>query len=436
MPPAPDSIAARHAAAEIVRILRDAGHTAYFAGGCVRDELLGLTPTDYDVATDAVPGRICSLFPRTAEVGVSFGVVLVKLDHAVVEVATFRSDGTYSDQRRPDTVTFSDPIKDAQRRDFTVNALFLDPFGEPDPAIPGIGGKGGGRIIDHVGGMADLGRRVLRAVGEADQRLAEDHLRALRAVRLAARLGFSIDPATAEAIRRHARDLKGVSRERIGDELRRIAAHPSRAAAAILLHDLGLDEPVFVLEQPAEGFAPRVLGGLPGEALFATVLAAWAVDLGLSGDEPKAGEIAVNGLVRRWRRAMALSNEERDHLRAILVGFLCLRSKEAGHGGWGELSVARQKRSVCAPWFEQSLLLVQAVDGPLAAAIAGRVGELAATPAGLCPEPLVTGDDLVAMGLVPGPAFKRILTEVYDAQLEGKVAGAAEARELARGRGV
>jgi poly(A) polymerase len=213
------SSSARRAGEAIIRTLVQAGHAAYFAGGCVRDELLGLTPTDYDVATDATPDRISALFPRTSEVGAAFGVVLVKSGREVTEVATFRSEGAYSDRRRPDSVTFSNPAEDAKRRDYTVNALFLDPHAGGAGSVEGavVTSHGShGRVIDFVGGLLDLERRVLRAVGDPDQRLAEDHLRALRAARLAAKLGFQIDPGTAQAIRQHASQLQGVSRERIG----------------------------------------------------------------------------------------------------------------------------------------------------------------------------------------------------------------------------
>src|SRR5262245_23713534 len=274
---------ARAAAVAIVRRLREAGHTAYFAGGCVRDELLGLAPTDYDVATDARPDKIRSLFRRTAEVGVAFGVVLVTPgkdegaeDPATVEVATFRSDGPYSDKRRPDAIEFGGPEQDARRRDFTVNALFLD------PQAPGDG------IIDLVGGKADLQRRVIRAVGDAEARLSEDHLRALRAVRLAARLGLAIDAATAAAVRAHTRHRRGVSRERIGDEVRKRLAHASRAEAVRTLEDLGLDAPV--LEEPSMRTTLAIFRSVAVEsgAGFPTWLAAWALDRGLTVTGPGA----------------------------------------------------------------------------------------------------------------------------------------------------
>lgn len=428
----------------IVRTLRGAGHTAYFAGGCVRDELLGLRPTDFDIATDATPDRIRSLFRRTAEVGAAFGVVLVTPGpdegapasgpHATVEVATFRSDGPYTDRRRPDVVHFSDPRSDAQRRDFTINALFLDPLASELPPVPPSpeAPLHPGHVIDYVGGLEDLTRRILRAVGNPESRLAEDHLRALRAVRLAARLGFEIDPATAAAIHRHARELLGLSRERIGEELRKMMAHPSRARAIELLQDLGLDTPV--LEEPSARTPPRLLSTLSisrSGVPYTTCLAAWALDRGLPLDPAQIAK-----LVSRWRRSLCLSNEERDGLADTLRNLATLA------GPWPTLSVAQQKRAAGAPGeaFSQALDILEARDPVAAAEFRATVASLASTPGGLAPEPWVSGDDLVAQGMAPGPRFKRLLDSVYDAQLEGRIGspeeGLAMARELADREGI
>lgn len=439
----PDPSAARAAATQIVTTLRDAGHIAYFAGGCVRDELLDLAPTDYDVATDATPDRVASLFPRATFVGAAFGVVLVPMPPATVEVATFRSDGVYSDARRPDEVRFSDPLADAQRRDFTINAIFLDPLSEPDPALPRlhrVGAPPRGRIIDYVGGLADLDAGVLRAVGDPDQRLAEDHLRALRAVRFTARLGFAMDAGTAGAISRHAADLRGVSRERIGEEVRRMLRHPSRAEAMALLQDLGLDAPV--LNESSLQVDLPTLRGLRrssdnGEIGYATCLAAWAFDrAGVDG--PEEGGVAAparsrrarsraEGLIARWREALKLSNDERDELAAILSGYERLRS------GWGSLGVAGQKRLAAQAWFVEALRILNVRQPEVAAAVTARAEELGGSPGGIAPPPLVTGDDLILAGMKTGPAFKRVLDAVYDAQLEGRVHTKSEAMELAKG---
>ncbi len=404
---------ARHAALEIVRTLAGAGHVAYFAGGCVRDELLGLEPTDYDVATDATPKRVRSLFRSTAEVGASFGVVLVRVDGVSIEVATFRDDGPYTDKRRPDAVHFSDPEADARRRDFTINALFLDPLGAEDaPSIHG-------HVIDHVGGMADLDARLIRAVGDADARLDEDHLRALRAVRLASRLGFEIDQATADAIRRDASELRGVSRERIGDEIRRMLAHPSRTAAAARIEALSLDAPIFNRTRGA-GQPLDTLACLDADAPVEAGLAAWALDRGCALDAA-----SVEQVVTDYRDALCLSNQERDNMQAVLfiVGEL---------GAWADLGVAARKRLAAREAFRIARGVFASREPAAAATIQRDVSDLAATPSGLAPDPLISGEDLISLGLSPGPAFRRILDAVYDAQLEDRIADREAAMELVR----
>lgn len=412
---------ARRAAEEIVRTLAGAGHIAYFAGGCVRDELLGLSPEDYDVATDATPERLSVLFRRTALVGASFGVVLVRLHGATVEVATFRSDGPYTDKRRPDSVTFSDPVSDARRRDFTVNAMFLDPLGPP--ASP-AGTPVSGTVIDHVGGLGDLRARTLRAVGDPDKRLAEDHLRALRAVRLAAKLGFTLEPGTADAIRRHARELEGVSHERIGEELRRILSHPSRALAIDLAQGLGIDGPM--LGEPSKVVPLRHLAKLrpesDGPPDVALCLGAWLFDRGFIPATDDPGPV-----VSRCRRSLCLSNEESDALKALLAasGWIDRHWKTAG--------TAARKRNASGPGFASALQLLACRSPEEADAIGKEVSALSEDGIGLSPPPLVTGDRLIVLGMKPGPEFKRILDAVYDAQLEGTVRSPEEGLELARG---
>jgi len=409
----------RKAAAEIVATLRDAGHIAYLAGGCVRDELLGRVPQDYDVATDATPPVLTRLFRKTSEVGVSFGVVLVKLHGVVTEVATFRADGTYSDKRRPDEVRFSTPEEDAARRDFTVNALFLD------PADTSAGPRG--RVIDFVGGLADLEKKVLRAVGVPDARLAEDHLRALRAVRLSAKLGFVIDGATRAAITRHARDLEGVSRERIGDEVRAMMSHASRADAVTTLAELGLDAPV--LGETARVTPPHILARLRPEAGLGACLAAWALDRGL-----EIGTTDSQMLVTRWRSSLCLSNDERATLSNILQTIPTIERK------WESLGVAARKRLASSGAFSDALDLVSVRNTALAGRVSEDVAALRATASGLSPQPLVTGDDLIGVGLLPGPGFKVLLEALYDAQLEDRIVtredGLKLALELAGSKGV
>ncbi|MEM7754636.1 MAG: CCA tRNA nucleotidyltransferase [Planctomycetota bacterium] len=424
MPPGPKQPAqpnpARDAAVDVVRTLRYAGFTAYLAGGCVRDELLGLIPKDYDVATDATPDRVQKLFAHTSAVGAAFGVILIHAKPGskagAVEVATFREDGDYSDRRRPDSVRFSDARTDAERRDFTINALFRDPLA-PD----------GDGVIDFIGGRADLAAGVVRAVGDPEARLAEDHLRALRAVRFSARFGFTIEDATARAIRAHAGDLAGVSRERIGDELRRMLAHPARDAAVRTLCHLGLDGPV--LAGSPSGQPTPVLAALRADAAFTEALAAWAVDRhsddrGLSKralDEP-----ARESLVARWAGALLLSNEERAALAGTLAALAVLLD------GWELLSIAGRKRLAAGPRYQGAQAVLSAIDGDRAKDVATDVSTLANDGIGLAPVPLIDGNDLIELGFSPGPGFARVLAAVYDRQLEGELSTNAEGIACAR----
>ena len=412
-PPTPDQL--RETAALVVRTLAGAGHTAYFAGGCVRDALLGTPPADYDIATDATPDQVRGLFERTSHVGAHFGVVLVHLDRASIEVATFRADGPYTDSRRPDTVEFSTPEQDAKRRDFTINALFLDPLVDTRTTIRGRVVRG--EIIDLVGGRDDLERGVVRAVGTPSARLAEDHLRALRAVRFTARLGFEIESDTADAIRAHAADLKGVSRERIGEECRRMLSHPERAVAAWTLQYFGLDSAILDRHTDA---APSLLGRLPADADYPTCLAAWAGDRGAVVERSQ-----IVGLVAAWRTALDLSNDERDALKDTLETWSVLERE------WGGLPMAAQKRVAARPRFMPALALVASRSPEEMVRIRKGVDQLAATPTGIAPEPWVTGQTLRDLGFTPGPAFREVLDAAYDAQLDGSAEDAADAKALA-----
>lgn len=461
----------RAAAVGVVRTLREAGHLAMLAGGCVRDELLGLEPGDYDVATDATPDRLAALFRRASHVGASFGVVLVRAgqgrDCPTIEVATFRADGVYSDRRRPDQVRFSDPRSDACRRDFTVNALFLDPLNTPAEFNPSTlpagatysSGPKGGTVVDYVGGMNDLSAGILRAVGDADQRLSEDHLRALRAVRLASRLGFAIEAGTESAIARHASELRGVSRERIGDEVRRMLLCGRRAPAIERLNRLGLAtavlDPAGSSEQVATRTAgePSVLGNLPESVSVPTALAAWAMDRALAGLEPGLDQLpslwipdpsiwhgmaspGVLSLSARWRKAMCLSNDERDSLCRILhwVGMIAV--------GWESMTVAHRCRTAAVEWFASAIGILRAGEGSWPDIrtkikhIEFEVHELGNRPCGIAPAPLVNGDDLAKAGFRPGPTFRTLLDAIYDAQLESRIRTREDGLELARSIGV
>ncbi|MBY0111989.1 MAG: CCA tRNA nucleotidyltransferase [Phycisphaerales bacterium] len=427
----PEAVPPREAAAWIVRVLRDEGHIANFAGGCVRDELLGLHPLDYDVATSARPDDIQKIFPRASQVGAAFGVMIVRKHGVTVEVATFRADGPYSDKRRPDSITFADEAADARRRDFTINALFLDPFKPADDPT---------RVIDHVGGVADLQARIVRAVGDPNARLDEDHLRALRAVRFATRLGFEIENVTAAAIRAHANQLRGVSRERIGDEVRLMLARSTRAASMRCLSELTLDVPVF--ERPADPDSPGARGDYPtlsqvadpldvAAALAGALLDRWSSDL--LAATPK-GEGARLDALRVTRQALCLSNEERDDCLQTLSALAAMKHR------WSDLAVAARKRLAAGARFSAAIALLGGIQPDLALAISADVRELSGHFGGLSPTPFINGETLIAAGLRPGPRFKVLLDQVYDAQLEGRVrepsSALALAMELDRASGV
>ena len=288
----------RRAAVHIVKVLRSAGHVAYLAGGCVRDQLLGRDPKDYDVATSAQPDAVTELFPRSHGVGEAFGVIVVRVDRYPVEVATFRLEWGYEDGRRPSSVRFTDAEHDAQRRDFTINGLFEDPLGPGDAAVGELSTRPlEERIIDYVGGMQDLREGVLRAIGVPRDRFEEDYLRVLRAVRFASRLGFRIDPATGDAMRACAPGLARITRERIGLESRLIfEPHhgEARFRAAQLLQQYGLDGPM-LNGHHADAKLPT-LETLDAAATYATVLGAWALDRSRV-PEPGSGALLSLGLI-------------------------------------------------------------------------------------------------------------------------------------------
>ncbi len=397
---------AREAATEVVRRLVGAGHTAYFAGGCVRDHLMGHEPQDYDVATSARPEQVRLVFPKARGVGESFGVMLVRAFRHTVEVATFRTDGPYSDARRPDDVEFSDAEHDARRRDFTINGLFEDPLR--------------GRIIDYVGGKADLEARLIRAIGDPYERIAEDRLRMLRAIRFAARFAFAIESDTADAIRSKADDLAGVSRERIGQEIKRMLRHPNRAVAAWEVQYLGLD--AAVLGEQHLTVAPTRLGRLPDQSPYSTSLAAWLLDR----HEETAEANDLFDRVKHWGDALMLSNHERTAMRRAIDIYLHLRSD------WLSMGIARQKRLASDPAFVHGLALLLTGDRPAFIDVKRRVNELSQSTVGLSPQPLIDGHDLIEAGVAsPGPGFQVVLDAVYDAQLEGQIATKCEAIALA-----
>jgi poly(A) polymerase len=394
----------RDIATDVVRRLQEAGFIAYFAGGCVRDEQLGLTPVDYDVATNARPEQVQKLFARTIAIGAAFGVIDVigpRIDgvHANVQVATFRSDGTYSDGRRPDSVTFGTPEADAERRDFTVNGMFFDPIAN--------------RLIDFVNGLTDLERKVLRAIGDPAARFAEDKLRILRAVRMATRFELTIDPATFAAGRQMAPQIRAVSAERIAEEFRKLFAHRHRRRGAELLAEFGLLTPI--LPELHDAADPSILGQLPPDASFPIAFAAYLLPVGRKTAE---------AISRRLR----LSNDEID-----AIGFL------VGHQS-ALIEARSQKKSTLYPLLVHPRIHdLIALHEAIAKARQADMDHvrfcrkvLSETPVSvLNPVPLLTGDDLIRQGFTSGPHFRIALDTVRVGQLDDLIRDFDEALAVA-----
>jgi poly(A) polymerase len=430
----------REFAIDVVRRLKEAGFEALWAGGCVRDELLGLAPKDYDVATSALPEQICRLFRRTVKVGAAFGVIEVLGPRPLrVQVATFRSDVAYSDGRRPDAVVFSSPREDALRRDFTINGMFFDPLE--------------GRLIDYVGGQDDLRQRVLRAIGDPAQRFTEDKLRMLRAARMATRFELTVDPATAAAIRAMAHELPVISAERVADELRKLLVDPRRARGVALLDELGLVAVVLpeLLEMKGLPQGPpcaptgdlwehvlRVLDLLGPKASFPLAFAALLHDVGkrrMAGRTPERYTFYGHEHVGRRMASdiclrLKLSNEERARVEWLVERHQYLADAP-------QMRVSKLKALLAHPGIGELLALHRAD-----ALACGRGTEHVDycerklrewTASGqLNPPPLITGDDLKALGLTPGRQYKELLGAAREAQLEGQVATRADALDLVK----
>lgn len=400
----------RRFAVEVVRRLRAAGHEAYWAGGCVRDQLLGREPADYDVATDAEPDRIRAVFGRrrTLAIGAAFGVISVigPKPAGLVEVTTFRRDAAYSDGRHPDSVSFSTAAEDASRRDFTINGMFFDPMEN--------------RVIDYVGGREDLAARVIRAIGNARDRFAEDKLRMLRAVRFAAAFDFSLDEESRDAISEMAAEIHIVSPERIAVEMRRMLAGRSRAIGVRLLLETGLAAellPEIVTRDDSERrkinesleYLARLGDGCGFPATLAALLSRF-VD-----------SKATDDVCRRWK----LSNDERDRVCWLVENRDALLA--ASDMPWSKLQPLLVADGI------GDLLLLTEHSSPAGAEAASHCRKLLTQPReSLDPPPLMTGDDLLAAGVPAGPCYKHILHRVRDAQLDGEIGDKAEAMSLAR----
>ncbi|MBN2577468.1 MAG: CCA tRNA nucleotidyltransferase [Pirellulales bacterium] len=385
----------RRFAEEVVRKLRAAGFEAYWAGGCVRDQLLGRTPKDYDVATNALPEQIRNLFGhrRTLALGAAFGVITVKgpKGTGMIEVATFRKDDVYSDGRHPDRVTFSSAEEDARRRDFTINGLFYDPLEA--------------RVIDFVGGQEDLEKRRIRAIGDPRERIAEDKLRMLRAVRFTAAFDFTLDSGTSAAIRELAPEIHAVSPERIAMEMRRILTEPGHIRAVELLLETGLAAeilPEIVPQTPDEQKRFEINCGIlhrmqnPGFPLAFAAL--------LHGLVPAE---QVKAIGRRWR----LSNEEieRSAWLAAHHAALC----DPANMKWSQLQPYLISDGVA-----DLLALMEATSPESATAVAYCREKLRLPPNQLNPPPLITGDDLLQLGIPQGPIYRELLEDIRRKQLD------------------
>lgn len=437
-----NSTAARRLADRICEILRASGHQALLVGGCVRDLLLGREPADYDVTTDAHPERVAELFPGAIAVGAQFGVMIVPEGDVQVEVATFRSDVGYTDGRHPDRVVYSaTPQQDVLRRDFTINGLLLDPRD--------------GKVLDFVRGQDDLRAGVIRAIGQPEQRFAEDKLRMARAVRFAARFGYRIEPHTFAAIRAMAAQITQVSAERLRDELTRMLTEGAARRAFELLDETALlavvlpeVAPMKGVEQPPQ-FHPegdvwihtRLM--LAGLAAGCSPTLAWGVLLHDVGKPPTfappngpEGRIRFDGhvevgtrMAEEICRRLRFSNDDTGQISALVANHL--RFKDVPQMRLGKL-----KRFVRLPKFEEHLELHR-----LDCLSSHRNLDnyefvqrfLAETPPEqVRPPRLITGEDLLAMGYRPGPAFKEILRAVEDAQLESKLNDRQQALEFVR----
>lgn len=440
-------------ATSIVTTLLQNGFQAYLVGGCVRDLLLGREPKDYDVATNATPSQVMSIFPETYAVGAQFGVVLVPLPNdqaqtceaevssksTCVEVATFRSDVGYSDGRHPDEVCFSnDPRQDVARRDFTINGMLLDPVS--------------GELLDYVGGKQDLAAGIVRTIGDPERRFAEDKLRTLRAVRFAARFGYSIQPATFAAIQKMADEIRVVSRERVRDELTRMLTEGHARRAFEILDESGLLQQVLPeisemhgVDQPPE-FHPE------GDVFVHTLLLldylpqpcpptlAWGALLHDVG-KPATFRVAPDRIrfdhhvdvgvkiAQEICRRLRFSNDDTEQILALVDNHM--RFADAM-----KMKESTLKKFMRLLDFDEHLALHRAdclaSHRNLTTYEFIRQKREEIPPEKMRPAPLVTGRDLIAAGHSPGPKFKEILTAVEDAQLEGRLPSRDAALEFVR----
>ena len=395
----------KQAAIKVIRRLNRNGFHALLAGGCVRDMLLRRPASDYDVATNAQPNDVIGLFKRTLKVGAKFGVVIVLLEGQQVEVATFRTETGYTDGRHPSVVKFTGAAEDASRRDFTINGMFYDPIKE--------------KVIDYVGGKADLKKRLIRTIGKPKERFGEDYLRMLRAVRFFTQLGFAIEPATWSAIHSNAKKITKISGERIAIELEAILANPNRSSGTSMLVKSGLAKAIFPgFAKKYSEFAVSVLAQLRKKVDFALALASLF-----------AG--CTTEFARQKCQILKLSRSQNKHIKFLLAN----RGKLLDD----QMALSSLKLILAKPYFWDLYELQRAIqraqpDGKAGIAaltrLRKRIKDLGDVE--LRPKPLLNGHDLIRLGAIPGPALGQLAEEMYIAQLEGKLQTPAQARQWAK----
>ena len=420
----------RQFAVDVVRRLVAAGYVALWAGGCVRDELGGRRPKDYDVATSATPDQIRDVFGhrRTLPIGASFGVITVLGPSGAgqIEVATFRSDEGYSDGRRPDSVRFSSPEEDASRRDFTINGLFFDPIEN--------------EVIDYVGGQRDIADGLVRAIGDPQERIEEDKLRMLRAVRFTATLDFTLDAATQAAITAMAPQITVVSAERVAGEVERMLVDRHRSRALGLLRDTGLLAIILPEAAPLADAEHnsiwqqtlQVLEQLDGPTVG---LAYAAMLVGVLKAGPDAVDEPPGGHPRRHSNSAALA------LVGTIAGRWKLANAVSDRAGWLLDNHTRLATASTMPWSQLQPLLAHRFGSDLVELSEALMSvtkddtseaefcrkKLALPPEQLDPVPLITGDDLRARGIPAGPVYSQLLGSIRAAQLDGEIDSKAQA---------
>lgn len=378
----------KQAAIKIIRVLRDNGFQALLAGGCVRDMLLGRLASDYDVATDARPEEVTRLFSRTLKVGAKFGVVIVLMEDKQIEVATFRTEGGYTNGRHPAKVEFAGAAEDASRRDFTINGMFYDPLEE--------------KVIDYVNGQEDLKKKLIRTIGKPEERFGEDYLRMLRAVRFSTQLGFTIEPKTFSAIRKNAKNISKISGERIAVELEATLVAPNRSSGVALMVKSGLIEAIFPdLSNKQTRLAISTLGNLRKKVDFALALSCLFADCDTDFAIKKCS-------------ILKLSRNQIKHIKFLLTN----RDKLLND----KMSLAELKMVLAEPYFQDLYDLQKAIQKARQKSIMPLVNlrKRIKTLKGveLRPKPLLDGYELIRLGAVPGPTLGQLAEEMYIAQLE------------------